>query len=56
MGNPARSANSTSGRMGLVPDPVAGRHRVAHTLVFTPVFSRYTLLYLGVYGSFGVSI
>ena len=45
-GEPGQECQVDFGRMGLVPDPVAGRRRVAHVLIFTPVFSRYTFLYL----------
>lgn len=45
-GEPGQECQVDFGRMGLVPDPVAGRRRVAHALIFTPVFSRYTFLYL----------
>ena len=34
------------GRMGLIPDPVAGRRRVAHALIFTAAYSRHTFVWL----------
>jgi transposase len=34
------------GRMGLVLDPVAGRRRIAHALIFTAVYSRHLFVYL----------
>lgn len=34
------------GRMGLLPDPAAGRRRVTHALVFTAVYSRHCYVHL----------
>ena len=34
------------GRLGLVPDPDAGRRRVAHALIFTAVYSRHMFVWL----------
>lgn len=34
------------GRMGLIADPGSGRRRVCQALVFTPVFSRYSFVWL----------
>ena len=34
------------GRMGLLPDPEAGRRRVCHALVFTAAFSRHMFVWL----------
>jgi transposase len=34
------------GRLGLVPDTVVGRCRACHALIFTPVVSRYTFVWL----------
>jgi transposase len=34
------------GRMGLVPDPEAGRRRLCHALVFTAVYSRHLFVFL----------
>ena len=45
-GEPGRECQVDFGRMGLVLDPVVRRRRVAHGLISTPVFSRYTFLYL----------
>ncbi len=45
-GEPGLECQLDFGRMGLVPDPVAGRRRVAHALIFTPVYSRHMFLWL----------
>jgi hypothetical protein len=34
------------GRLGLVPDPAVGRCRVCHALIFTPVVSRCSFVWL----------
>jgi transposase len=45
-GEPGDELQMDFGRMGLVPDPAVGRCRVCHALVFTPVVSRYTFVWL----------
>ena len=39
-GEPGAECQLDFARMGLVPDPGAGRRRLAHALIFTAVFSR----------------
>jgi hypothetical protein len=39
-GEPGVECQLDFGRLGLVADPVAGRRRVAHALIFTAVYSR----------------
>ena len=34
------------GRMGLLPDPGSGRHRVCHALIFTACYSRHCFVWL----------
>lgn len=45
-GEPGDELQVDFGRLGLVPDPATGRCRVCHALVFTPVVSRYTFVWL----------
>ncbi len=45
-GEPGDECQVDFGRLGLVPDPTIGRCRVCHALVFTPVVSRYTFVWL----------
>jgi transposase len=45
-GKPGDELQIDFGRLGLVPDAATGRHRVCHALVFTPVVSRYTFVWL----------
>jgi len=45
-GEPGDELQIDFGRLGLVPDPVVGHDRVCHALVFTPVVSRYTFVWL----------
>jgi transposase len=45
-GEPGDELQIDFGRMGLVPDPVAGRNRVVHALIFTACYSRYQFVYL----------
>jgi transposase len=45
-GEPGDELQVDFGRLGLVPDPATGRGRVCHALVFTPVVSRYTFVWL----------
>jgi transposase len=44
-GEPGDELQIDFGRLGLVPD-VTGRQRVCHALIFTPVVSRYTFVWL----------
>ncbi len=44
-GAPGRELQVDFGRMGLVPDPAAGRRRVCHALVFTACVSRYCFVW-----------
>ena len=43
---PGELAEVDFGRLGLVPDPTAGRRRVLHALVVTLVFSRHQYVYV----------
>jgi hypothetical protein len=45
-GEPGDECQLDFGRLGLVPDPATGRSRVCHALIFTPVVSRYTFVWL----------
>lgn len=45
-GEPGDECQIDFGRLGLVPDPTVGRCRVCQALVFTPVVSRYTFVWL----------
>lgn len=45
-GEPGAELQVDFGRMGLVPDPEAGRSRVAHALIFTACYSRHCFVYL----------
>ena len=45
-GEPGDEVQIDFGRLGLVPDSTAGRSRVCHALIFTPVVSRYTFVWL----------
>jgi hypothetical protein len=51
-GKPGDELQIDFGKLGLVPDPAAGRGRVCQALIFTPVVSRYTFVWL----SFGQTI
>jgi transposase len=44
-GEPGAECQLDFARMGLVPDPGAGRRRLAHALIFTAVFSRHMFVY-----------
>jgi transposase len=45
-GEPGDECQVDFGRLGLVPDPTIGRCRVCHALIFTPVVSRYSFVWL----------
>jgi transposase len=45
-GEPGDELQVDFGRLGLVPDPTVGRSRVCHALIFTPVVSRYSFVWL----------
>ena len=45
-GEPGMECQLDFGRLGLVPDPDAGRRRVAHALIFTAVYSRHMFVWL----------
>ncbi|HET7476138.1 MAG TPA: IS21 family transposase [Dermatophilaceae bacterium] len=45
-GKPGDELQLDFGRLGLIPDPDRGSNRVCHALVFTPVVSRYTFVWL----------
>jgi hypothetical protein len=45
-GEPGDECQIDFGRLGLVPDPATGRSRVCHALIFTPVVSRYSFMWL----------
>ena len=45
-GEPGAELQVDFGRMGLIPDPEAGRSRVAHALIFTACYSRHCYLWL----------
>ncbi len=45
-GEPGAECQLDFARMGLIPDPVSGRRRVAHALIFTAVYSRHMFVWL----------
>ena len=45
-GEPGQEVQVDFGRMGLMPDPLSGRQRVCHALVFTACYSRHTFVWL----------
>ncbi len=45
-GQPGVECQLDFGRLGLVPDPGAGRRRVCHALIFTAVYSRHMFVWL----------
>ena len=45
-GKPGDECQLDFGRLGLIPDPDSGRSRVCQALIFTPVVSRYTFVWL----------
>jgi hypothetical protein len=45
-GEPGDELQIDFGKLGLVPDPPTGRCRVCHALLFTPVVSRYSFVWL----------
>jgi transposase len=45
-GEPGDECQMDFGRMGLLADPVLGRHRVCHALIFTAVVSRHCFVWL----------
>jgi transposase len=45
-GEPGDECQIDFGRLGLMPDPAIGRCRVCHALIFTPVVSRYSFVWL----------
>jgi transposase len=45
-GEPGVECQLDFGRLGLVPDPDAGRRRVAHALIFTAVYSRHMFVWV----------
>jgi hypothetical protein len=45
-GEPGDELQLDFGRLGLVPDPPSGRCRVCQALIFTPVVSRYSFVWL----------
>jgi transposase len=45
-GEPGVECQIDFARMGPVHDPVSGRNRIAHALIFTAVFSRHTFVWL----------
>lgn len=45
-GEPGVECQLDFGRLGLVPDPTAGRNRVAHGLMFTAVYSRHMFVWV----------
>ncbi len=45
-GEPGVECQLDFGKMGLVPDPVSGRNRVVHALVFTACYSRHQFVWL----------
>jgi hypothetical protein len=45
-GEPGEELQLDFGRLGLVPDPPSGRCRVCQALIFTPVVSRYSFVWL----------
>jgi transposase len=47
-GDPGAEVQVDFGQMGLLPDLVSGRRRVAHALIFTAVYSRHMFVWLAV--------
>jgi transposase len=45
-GDPGQECQIDFGKLGLVPDAVAGRRRVTHALIFTAVYSRHMFVWL----------
>jgi transposase len=45
-GKPGEECQIDFARMGLIPDPVTGRRRVVHALIFTAVYSRHMFVWL----------
>lgn len=45
-GKPGDELQVDFGKLGLIPDPDSGRNRVCQGLIFTPVVSRYTFVWL----------
>ena len=45
-GTPGVECQVDFGRLGLIPDPVTGRRRVTHGLIFTAVYSRHLFVWL----------
>lgn len=45
-GEPGVECQIDFARMGLIPDPVSGRRRVVHALIFTAVYSRHLFVWL----------
>ena len=45
-GEPGDECQIDFGHLGLIPDPTVGRCRVCHALIFTPVVSRYSFVWL----------
>ena len=45
-GEPAAECQVDFGKMGLLPDPEAGRRSVVHALIFTAVYSRHCFVWL----------
>jgi len=45
-GEPGVECQVDFGKMGLIPDPVAGRRRVTYALIFTAVYSRHNFVFL----------
>jgi transposase len=45
-GKPGEECQIDFARLGLIPDPAAGRRRVVHALIFTAVYSRHMFVWL----------
>jgi len=45
-GEPGSELQVDFGRMGLIPDPLSGRRRVCHALIFTACYSRHCFVWL----------
>ncbi len=45
-GEPGDELQVDFGKMGRIVDPGTGRQRVCHALIFTPVVSRYSFVWL----------
>lgn len=45
-GDPGVEVQIDFARMGLIPDPTAGRRRIVHALIFTAVYSRHMFVWL----------